>query len=56
MDGATFNGSPSKDYTVREDPRDATAEYGRKLVEATVRKLVDFVRENADRALRGKSW
>lgn len=56
VDGATFGGNPSKDYTVRErvDPRDASAQQGKESIEAFVRKVADIVLKAAIDILSGK--
>ena len=41
-DGPGFSEHPSPDRVVREDPRDATVEQGRKIFENTVRMFVDL--------------
>jgi creatinine amidohydrolase len=46
VDGAAFQGNPNSDFTALEDPRDATAELGRKLVETSIRKTAKLVKEN----------
>jgi len=43
VDGATFNGSPIKDYTVREDPREAAPEKGRIITDKSIRKIVELI-------------
>lgn len=44
-DMKAFLGSPSRDYTVESDPRDATAELGRAYLDLYVKKLVKLVEE-----------
>jgi creatinine amidohydrolase len=50
VDGPGFSDHPSPDKTVKTDPRDATAEKGKKIFEDTVRMYVDL----AEEALREK--
>jgi creatinine amidohydrolase len=45
VDGAAFGGNPSPDFTVQNDPRDATPELGGAIVEASVSTIVATVRE-----------
>lgn len=49
VDGEAFDGSPTPNFTVRPeaDPRKASAELGRKVLEAEVARLVTLVQENA---------
>lgn len=45
VDDPTFNGKPSKDFTVRkeEDPRDSNSEEGKKIFEKTVEQMKEFI-------------
>ena len=45
VDDPTFNGKPSKDFTVREeeDPRDSDRERGKAIFEETIRQLKEFI-------------
>jgi creatinine amidohydrolase len=45
VDGPGFSDHPSPDKTVKTDPRDATAEKGKKIFEDTVRMYVDLAEE-----------
>lgn len=45
VDNETFQVGPNEDYTVRYDPRDATAELGGRIMEYTVRECVRMVEE-----------
>ncbi|MGI6778553.1 MAG: creatininase family protein [Acetivibrionales bacterium] len=45
VDGETFDGNPNIDFTVREDPRDASIEYGRKLIERSITQISNLVLE-----------
>ena len=48
VDGKTFEGFPNEDFTVREDPRKATAEFGEFIVDRSVRHLSEVVRNKYD--------
>jgi hypothetical protein len=50
IDGPGFSGKPSPDKVTATDPRDATAEKGRQVVEETVKMYVGL----AEEALRQK--
>ena len=45
VDGKAFDGNPTPDFTLRReaDPRDATPELGRKVLDAEVTRLVEIV-------------
>ena len=45
VDDLTFRGRPTPDYTVRDDPRDATPELGARCVENSVRVIGERVRK-----------
>ena len=45
VDNETFQRGPNEDFTVRYDPRDATAELGRSIVEYTVAQCVRLVED-----------
>lgn len=46
VDGDTFKGMPNDDFTVRDDPRDASGELGKKLMENTVKAISEIVQKN----------
>lgn len=48
VDDAAFRGNPSGDFTVSNDPRDASPELGRKTVELSVKVISQMVREAWD--------
>jgi len=43
VDNETFEKGPNDDYSVRYDPRDATPELGRKLIDFAVNKCVEII-------------
>lgn len=45
VDSATFDTGPNEDYSVRYDPRDASPELGRQIVDYTVARCVRLVNE-----------
>jgi hypothetical protein len=45
VDDASFTGNPASDFSVCNDPRDATCELGRKTVEISVKIISTMVRE-----------
>jgi creatinine amidohydrolase len=44
VDGASFAGRPNEDFSVREDPREATQEEGREMIEEAIRNISRKVR------------
>jgi creatinine amidohydrolase len=50
VDGPGFSDHPAPDKVVKTDPRDATAEKGKKIFEDTVKMYVDL----AEKALKGR--
>ena len=48
VDGETFEGHQNEDFTVREDPRKATAEFGKLVVDRSVRHICELVRNKYD--------
>ena len=53
MDNDTFQQGPNEDFSVRYDPRDATAELGRTIMEHTVAQCVRLVEDAAPRRAAG---
>ena len=47
VDNVTFQRGPNEDFTVRYDPRDATAELGRQIMDYTVDQCVRLVEDAA---------
>jgi creatinine amidohydrolase/Fe(II)-dependent formamide hydrolase-like protein len=50
VDGPGFSDHPAPDKVVKTDPRDATAEKGKRIFEDTVKMYVDL----AEQALKGR--
>ncbi|MEX2460266.1 MAG: creatininase family protein [Paenibacillaceae bacterium] len=44
VDDQTFRGKPNGDFTVRDDPRDATPELGKATIENSVKVISEMVR------------
>jgi creatinine amidohydrolase len=44
VDDATFRGNPNDNFTVRDDPRDASAELGKKVIKHSVDVISDMIR------------
>ncbi len=53
VDNDTFQQGPNEDFSVRYDPRDATAELGRTIMEHTVAQCVRLVEDAAPRGGNG---
>lgn len=43
VDNETFGKGPNEDFTVRYDPRDATEEIGKEIMETTIAKCVELI-------------
>jgi creatinine amidohydrolase len=54
VDGATFDGNPTSDFSVREDPRRASAEKGERIVKRSAKVISELV-ENMWKEIQGKS-
>lgn len=46
VDDAAFRGNPTSDFSVTEDPRDASSELGKETIENSVRRISKFVRDS----------
>lgn len=44
-DSETFEEGPNEDYTVRYDPRDATAQIGEQIMKVTIQKSVEMIKK-----------
>ncbi len=56
VDGKAFDGEPTPDFTLRteSDPRDASADLGRQVLEARINRLVEVTKESIEAmGLRG---
>ena len=53
VDNETFTDGPNDDFSVRYDPRDATPELGKRLVEYSVREWINNINKDYDRYMQG---
>jgi len=49
VDGSTFEGCPNSDFSVENDPRDADAQRGRRVVEHSVNVITEMMRPYMDK-------
>lgn len=49
VDGKTFNNEPAEDFSVREDPRDSTIEFGEKAFNLTVSEISSSIKDTFEK-------